>query len=103
MRFSLFLLVERSVEEMNDILEKTASSLAVVEKKPQRPGGCVGIFFQLFDWNRRFAKKKLFSKKLLPPGLLVPLINCFLCICLRKDSLRMSHYCNMFFFLHWCV
>ncbi|KAK6152872.1 hypothetical protein DH2020_012511 [Rehmannia glutinosa] len=52
---------------MNDTLEKTVSSLAVVEKKPQRPGGCVGIFFQLFDWNRRLAKKKLFSKKLLPP------------------------------------
>nr|GMC59952.1 Futsch light chain LC(F) like [Ipomoea batatas] len=45
----------------------TASSLAITEKKPQRTGGCVGIFFQLFDWNRRFAKKKLFSKKLLPP------------------------------------
>ncbi|KAF6134963.1 hypothetical protein GIB67_037490 [Kingdonia uniflora] len=46
------------------------SSLAIVEaKKPQtRPGGCVGIFFQLFDWNRRLAKKKLFSKKLLPPA-----------------------------------
>ncbi|KAG8373738.1 hypothetical protein BUALT_Bualt11G0056200 [Buddleja alternifolia] len=52
---------------MSDIVEKTASSLAIVETKPQRPGGCVGIFFQLFDWNRRFAKKKLFSKKLLPP------------------------------------
>ncbi|KAI3462548.1 hypothetical protein Pfo_019211 [Paulownia fortunei] len=52
---------------MNETLEKKGSSLAVVEKKPQRPGGCVGIFFQLFDWNRRFAKKKLFSKKLLPP------------------------------------
>ncbi|KAL2457566.1 uncharacterized protein Fot_56230 [Forsythia ovata] len=52
---------------MNDKLEKTASSLAIVEKKPQKLGGCVGIFFQLFDWNRRFAKKKLFSKKLLPP------------------------------------
>ncbi|KAL8532004.1 hypothetical protein ACS0TY_008563 [Phlomoides rotata] len=54
---------------MNDTVEKGVSSLAVVEKKPptQRPGGCVGIFFQLFDWNRRLAKKKLFSKKLLPP------------------------------------
>lgn len=52
---------------MNNTVEKPASSLAIVEKKPQRPGGCVGIFFQLFDWNRRFAKKKLFSKKLLPP------------------------------------
>ncbi|KAE9449469.1 hypothetical protein C3L33_18639, partial [Rhododendron williamsianum] len=40
----------------------------MTEKRPQRPGGCVGIFFQLFDWNRRFAKKKLFSKKLLTPG-----------------------------------
>uniref|UniRef100_A0A5B6Z2R2 DUF4378 domain-containing protein n=1 Tax=Davidia involucrata TaxID=16924 RepID=A0A5B6Z2R2_DAVIN len=53
---------------MNDTAGKTASSLAITEKKPHRPGGCVGIFFQLFDWNRRFAKKKLFSKKLLPPA-----------------------------------
>ncbi|KAL6521531.1 hypothetical protein OROGR_018100 [Orobanche gracilis] len=53
---------------MNDTLEKTSSSSsALVEKKSQKTGGCVGIFFQLFDWNRRFAKKKLFSKKLLPP------------------------------------
>ncbi|XP_020695352.1 uncharacterized protein LOC110108860 isoform X3 [Dendrobium catenatum] len=43
-------------------------SLAIVEKRPQRrPGGCAGIFFQLLDWNRRLAKKKLFSRKLLPP------------------------------------
>ncbi|XP_059670594.1 uncharacterized protein LOC132316098 [Cornus florida] len=53
---------------MNDTTGKTASCLAITEKKPHRPGGCVGIFFQLFDWNRRFAKKKLFSKKLLPPA-----------------------------------
>ncbi|KAL3640426.1 hypothetical protein CASFOL_015394 [Castilleja foliolosa] len=60
---------------MNSTLEKTSSySQAVVEKKPQRPGGCVGIFFQLFDWNRRFAKKKLFSKKL-PPQ-----------VCLKQSS-----------------
>ncbi|KAL6507512.1 hypothetical protein OROGR_023707 [Orobanche gracilis] len=53
---------------MNDTLEKTSSSSStLVEKKPQKRGGCVGIFFQLFDWNRRFAKKKLFSKKLLHP------------------------------------
>ncbi|KAF7819982.1 hypothetical protein G2W53_025437 [Senna tora] len=45
---------------------KTSSSLAITERKTQRPGGCIGIFFQLFDWNRRLAKKKLFSKKLLP-------------------------------------
>ncbi|CAN4079957.1 unnamed protein product [Withania somnifera] len=53
---------------MNDSLAITASSLAITEKKPQRPGGCVGIFFQLFDWNRRFAKNKLFPKKLLSPA-----------------------------------
>lgn len=52
---------------MNDSTGETGSSLAIAEKKTHRPGGCVGIFFQLFDWNRRFAKKKLFSKKLLPP------------------------------------
>ncbi|XP_075501423.1 uncharacterized protein LOC142539688 [Primulina tabacum] len=52
---------------MDDSMEKTTSSLAIVEKKPQGTGGCVGIFFQLFDWNRRFSKKKHFSKKLLPP------------------------------------
>ncbi|KAF3679498.1 hypothetical protein FXO38_02750 [Capsicum annuum] len=47
-----------SAREMND-------SLATIsERKPQRPCGCVGIFFQLFDWNRRFSKK-LFPKKLL--------------------------------------
>ncbi|GMH20665.1 hypothetical protein Nepgr_022506 [Nepenthes gracilis] len=51
---------------MNDFAAKTSSSLAITEKKAHRPGGCVGIFFQLFDWNRRFAKKKLFPKKLLP-------------------------------------
>lgn len=50
---------------MSEISGQT--TLAIVEKRPQRPGGCAGIFFQLFDWNRKFAKKKLFSKKLLPP------------------------------------
>lgn len=50
---------------MSEISGQT--SLAIVEKRSQRPGGCVGIFFQLFDWNKRLAKKKLFSKKLLPP------------------------------------
>ncbi|KAL6010849.1 hypothetical protein ACLOJK_001291 [Asimina triloba] len=52
---------------MSDSSGKTVTTLAVAEKRPQRPGGCVGIFFQLFDWNRRLAKKKLFSRKLLPP------------------------------------
>ncbi|KAK0595139.1 hypothetical protein LWI29_003918 [Acer saccharum] len=45
------------------------ASLSITEKRTtHRPGGCVGIFFQLFDWNRRLAKKKLFSRKLLPPA-----------------------------------
>lgn len=63
------------MEEMNENPEKSSSSLAIAtEKRTHRPGGCVGIFFQLFDWNRRFAKKKLFSMKLLPPGhSLIPL------------------------------
>ncbi|XP_074287376.1 uncharacterized protein LOC141612483 [Silene latifolia] len=49
---------------------RTSSSLALTERKPQiqRTGGCVGIFFQLLDWNRRFAKKKFFPKKLLAPA-----------------------------------
>ncbi|KAM3363111.1 hypothetical protein P3S68_017965 [Capsicum galapagoense] len=50
-----------STREMNDSLA------AITERKPQRPCGCVGIFFQLFDQNRRFAKK-LFPKKLLSPA-----------------------------------
>ncbi|KAM3198815.1 hypothetical protein P3L10_034454 [Capsicum annuum] len=49
---------------MND-----SSAREMNEKQPQRPSGCVGIFFQLFDQNRRFAKK-LFSKKLLSPACL---------------------------------
>ncbi|KAJ0099572.1 hypothetical protein Patl1_21437 [Pistacia atlantica] len=53
---------------MNENTGKTATCLAITEKRAHRPGGCVGIFFQLFDWNRRFAKKKLFSRKLLPPA-----------------------------------
>ncbi|WOL02832.1 hypothetical protein Cni_G11551 [Canna indica] len=46
-------------------------SLAITERKPQqqrRHGGFVGIFFQLLDWNRRLAKKKLLPRKLLPPA-----------------------------------
>ncbi|GAB2288869.1 hypothetical protein Dimus_023177 [Dionaea muscipula] len=63
---------------MSDLVERTSSSLSASasasclaiatasdNQKTQRPGGCVGIFFQLFDWNRRLAKKKLFPKKLL--------------------------------------
>ncbi|XP_047258709.1 uncharacterized protein LOC124890898 [Capsicum annuum] len=47
---------DRSAREMN-------------ERQPQRPCGCVGIFFQFFDRNRRFAKM-LFPKKLLSPACL---------------------------------
>ncbi|KAK9064941.1 hypothetical protein SSX86_016324 [Deinandra increscens subsp. villosa] len=52
---------------MNDSASVTSSSLAIAEKSNRTNGGCVGIIFQLFDWNRRFSKKKLFSKRLLPP------------------------------------
>ncbi|KAL5080490.1 hypothetical protein RYX36_008911 [Vicia faba] len=56
---------------MSDDVSVTGSScLAITDKKKnneKQNGGCVGIFFQLFDWNRRFAKKRFFSKKLLPP------------------------------------
>ncbi|KAF5748011.1 hypothetical protein HS088_TW05G00743 [Tripterygium wilfordii] len=54
---------------MSDATGKTTgSSLAILEKKTCRPGGCVGILFHLFDWNRRFVKKKLLSRRLLPPA-----------------------------------
>ncbi|XP_057971632.1 uncharacterized protein LOC131160217 [Malania oleifera] len=53
---------------MNDTAGKMSSSLVVAEKRSHRPGGCAGVFFQLFNWNRKFAKKKLFSRKLLPPA-----------------------------------
>ncbi|XP_047261030.1 uncharacterized protein LOC124894379 [Capsicum annuum] len=49
---------------MND-----SSAREMNERQPQRPCGCVGIFFQLLDRNRRFAKK-LFPKKLLSPACL---------------------------------
>ncbi|KAE9615643.1 hypothetical protein Lal_00017769 [Lupinus albus] len=50
---------------MND---SSVKNLAIIEKKAQKPGGCVGIVFQLFEWKRKLAKKKLFSKKLLLPA-----------------------------------
>ncbi|XP_047259359.1 uncharacterized protein LOC124891804 [Capsicum annuum] len=49
---------------MNDSLAREMN-----ERQPKRPCGCVGIFYQLFDRNRRFAKK-LFPKKLLSPACL---------------------------------
>nr|GEX59482.1 hypothetical protein [Tanacetum cinerariifolium] len=59
----------RLLEKMDDNVSVATSSLAITNDKqrPRKNGGCVGIFFQLFEWNRRFAKKKLFSKRLLPP------------------------------------
>ncbi|KAJ0242954.1 DnaA initiator-associating protein [Hirschfeldia incana] len=54
---------------MTGELQETAAPCgAITEKRPSRLSGCVGVFFQLFDWNRRFAKKKLFSRKSLLPG-----------------------------------
>ncbi|XP_047258484.1 uncharacterized protein LOC124890735 [Capsicum annuum] len=49
---------------MND-----SSAREMNQRQPQRPCGCVRIFFQLFDRNHRFAKK-LFPKKLLSPACL---------------------------------
>ncbi|XP_061349392.1 uncharacterized protein LOC133294682 [Gastrolobium bilobum] len=57
-----------SVEEMNDTVGKGSSCLAITEKKNQRQGGCIGIFFHLLDWNRRLTKKRFLSKKLLLPA-----------------------------------
>ncbi|KAF8080640.1 hypothetical protein N665_0931s0006 [Sinapis alba] len=54
--------------ELQERVDKTAPCAAITEKRPSRLSGCVGVFFQLFDWNRRFAKKKLFSRKSLLPG-----------------------------------
>lgn len=45
----------------------SVKNLAITDKV-QKPGGCVGIFFQLIDWKKRLVKKKFFSKKLLTPG-----------------------------------
>ncbi|KAK1363615.1 hypothetical protein POM88_039176 [Heracleum sosnowskyi] len=40
-------------------MSDTVSSLvAVTEKKSHKPGSCTNALFQLFHWNRRFAKKK---------------------------------------------
>ncbi|CAA7016451.1 unnamed protein product [Microthlaspi erraticum] len=54
--------------ELQETVDKTAPCAAITEKRPNRLGGCVGVFFQLFDWNRRFAKRKLFSRKSLLNG-----------------------------------
>ncbi|KAJ9564371.1 hypothetical protein OSB04_000337 [Centaurea solstitialis] len=47
-------------------LNGSSSALAISSdnKRGRKSGGCVGIFFQLFDWNRRFAKKKAFLQKI---------------------------------------
>ncbi|WJX70843.1 hypothetical protein P8452_54906 [Trifolium repens] len=57
---------------MSDVSVKGSSSscLAITEKNnnnQKQDGSCVGIFFQLFDWNKRLTKKRFFTKKLLPP------------------------------------
>ncbi|PHT30143.1 hypothetical protein CQW23_30251 [Capsicum baccatum] len=44
------------------------SLAATTERQPQRPCGCVGILFQLFDQNRRFAcfQRNCFHQQALP-------------------------------------
>ncbi|MED6217357.1 hypothetical protein PIB30_016980 [Stylosanthes scabra] len=56
------------MSDSSSTVKNSSSCLAIAEKKAQKPGGCSGIFFQLFEWKRKLAKKKLFSKKLLPPA-----------------------------------
>lgn len=52
---------------MNDTPGKMLSSLTGGgDRQHPKLGGCVGVFFQLFDWNRRITGKKLFSNRLLP-------------------------------------
>ncbi|XP_045818155.1 uncharacterized protein LOC123910908 [Trifolium pratense] len=54
---------------MSDVSVKGSSCLAITEKNnnQKQDGSCVGIFFQLFDWNKTLTKKRFFTKKLLPP------------------------------------
>lgn len=61
---SFWFFVLESVAKMSD---SSVKNLAITDKV-QKPGGCVGIFFQLIDWKKKLVKKKLFSKKLLTPG-----------------------------------
>ncbi|XP_078439508.1 dnaA initiator-associating protein isoform X2 [Wolffia australiana] len=35
------------------------------KRTTHRSGGCIGVFIQFLDWNRRNAKRKFFPKKLL--------------------------------------
>ncbi|EFJ21563.1 hypothetical protein SELMODRAFT_443543 [Selaginella moellendorffii] len=51
---------------MTDTPGRLLSSLSNTDGKPPKVGGCVGVFFQLFDWNRRLSGKHLFSTKSLP-------------------------------------
>ncbi|KAH9306130.1 hypothetical protein KI387_010534 [Taxus chinensis] len=51
---------------MNDTPGKTLSSLTGGDKQHPKLGRCVGVFFQMFDWNKKFTGKKLFSNRLLP-------------------------------------
>ncbi|XP_011622626.1 uncharacterized protein LOC18432163 [Amborella trichopoda] len=70
---------------MSDTSGKAISSLTVADKWHHKPGGCVGAFFQLFDWNRRLSKKKLFSNRLLLPDRTKQLSKKF-----RKEKLPMA-------------
>lgn len=83
-----------SVGEMNDATGKGSSCLAITEKKNQRVGGCIGVFFQLFDWNRSLTKKKLFKKLPPPAGMfLFRKIDFRLISVLIKKSVRLSLGC----------
>ncbi|KAH7285210.1 hypothetical protein KP509_33G017800 [Ceratopteris richardii] len=52
---------------MSDPPGKLLSSLnPCSEKRTSKLGGCAGVFFQLFDWNRRLNGKRFLSRKRLP-------------------------------------
>ncbi|KAI5077602.1 hypothetical protein GOP47_0007426 [Adiantum capillus-veneris] len=52
---------------MSDPPGKVLSNLTPgSEKRNSKLGGCAGVFFQLFDWNRRLNGKRLLPQKLLP-------------------------------------
>lgn len=48
--------------------QQRVSTLSIVEKRSQRPSGCLSVFSRLFDWIKRPQNKKLFSKELILIG-----------------------------------
>ena len=82
------------MEEEQISVDGWSENLAIVAEKrsAQKAGGCVGVLVQFYEWNRRLAKRKFFSRKLLASGMLdciMPdfgnvLVSVF-CICLFRS------------------